>query len=107
VLVEHARSGREALERLEAPSFDILLLDLHMPDLDGFQVIARIRELELTTGARLPVVASTARSRSEDRRRCLAAGMDHFLSKPIDSEALWRILDSVGEGSCSRARTES
>ncbi len=95
--VELATSGRQTLECLDAGSFDVLLLDLHMPDLDGFQVVARIRERELTTGEHLPVVASTARSRSEDRTRCLAAGMDYFLGKPIDSQALWRILDSVGQ----------
>ena len=106
-LVELATSGLQALQCLEAGSFDVLLLDLHMPDLDGFQVIARIREREQTTGAHLPVVASTARSRSEERTRCLAAGMDHFLGKPIDSEALWRILDSIGEASCSVAATET
>jgi two-component system sensor histidine kinase/response regulator len=106
-LAELAKSGREVLECLAARSFDVLLLDLHMPDLDGFQVIARIREREQTTGARLPVVASTARARSEDRTRCLAAGMDHFLGKPIDSEALWRILDSISETSRSAATTDS
>jgi signal transduction histidine kinase/ActR/RegA family two-component response regulator len=95
--VELAATGVQALERLEARSFDVLLLDLHMPDLDGFQVIARIRERELATGTHLSVVASTARSRGEDRTRCLAAGMDHFLGKPINSSALWRILDSIGE----------
>jgi signal transduction histidine kinase/ActR/RegA family two-component response regulator len=102
--VELARSGRQALECLEGQNFDVLLLDLHMPELDGFQVVARIRERELTTGAHLPVVASTARSRSEDRARCLAAGMDYFLGKPLDSEALWRILDNVGR---AVATTES
>ncbi|HXK20475.1 MAG TPA: ATP-binding protein, partial [Polyangiaceae bacterium] len=105
--VELATSGLEALACLQARTFDVLLLDLHMPDLDGFQVIARIRERELTTGAHLPVVASTARSRSEDRTRCLAAGMDHFLGKPINSETLWQILDDIGEASRPATTTES
>jgi CheY-like chemotaxis protein len=57
--------------------------------------------------ALLGKVIFTARSRSEDRARCLAAGMDHFLGKPINSGALWRILDSIGEASCSVGTTES
>jgi CheY-like chemotaxis protein len=62
---------------------DLLLLDVHMPELDGFQVVQALRERELTTGRHLPIIALTARSRSEDRERCLAAGMDDFLTKPV------------------------
>src|SRR5262249_49181336 len=65
------------------PDFDLLLLDVHMPELDGFQVIQAIRERERASGGHLPVIALTARSRKEDRERCLAAGMDDFLAKPI------------------------
>jgi CheY-like chemotaxis protein len=72
---------------------DLLLLDIHMPELDGFQVIKAIREREQEAGGHLPVVALTARSRSEDRERCLAAGMDDFLSKPIQADALWNAID--------------
>jgi CheY-like chemotaxis protein len=82
-------SGHDALARIEHEHFDILLLDLHMPGLDGFEVIHRIRERELGTGQHLPVIALTARSRKEDRDRCFAAGMDAFLGKPIQSKALW------------------
>src|SRR5262249_56840674 len=60
-------------------AFDLLLLDLQMPELDGFQVVGAIREREQATGAHLPVIALTARSRNEDRQRCLAAGMDDYL----------------------------
>jgi CheY-like chemotaxis protein len=74
-----AVNGREALALLEREPFDLLLLDIHMPELDGFQVVGEIRERERTTGGHLPVIALTARSRKEDRERCLRAGMDEYL----------------------------
>ena len=76
-------------------AFDLLLLDVHMPELDGFQVVRAIRERERTAGGHLPVIALTARSRKEDRERCLAAGMDDFLAKPIRAADLWAAIDRV------------
>ena len=72
-----------------------MLLDVHMPELDGFQVVQAIREREQKTTDHLPVIALTARSRKEDRERCLAAGMDEFLTKPIRSADLWAAIDHV------------
>jgi CheY-like chemotaxis protein len=66
-----------------------------MPELDGFQVVQAIRESERTEGGHLPVIALTARSRTEDRERCLAAGMDDFLAKPIPAADLWVAIDRV------------
>ncbi|RKH33664.1 response regulator [Corallococcus praedator] len=93
--VHSATSGFEALKRLEADAYDLLLLDLHMPELDGFEVIRSIRQREQSTGAHLPVVAVTARSRRQDRERCLAAGMDDFLTKPIIANDLWAVLERL------------
>jgi two-component system, sensor histidine kinase and response regulator len=93
--VELARTGREALQKLETRRYDLLLLDVHMPELDGFQAIASIRRREREKGGHLPVIAVTARSRKEDRERCLAAGMDEFLVKPIDSAELWSAIERV------------
>jgi PAS domain S-box-containing protein len=93
--VRLASNGREALEQAEGGPFDLLLLDVHMPELDGFQVVQAIRERELSTGEHLPIVALTARARKEDRERCLAAGMDDFLAKPIQAADLWAALDRV------------
>src|SRR5258708_3395711 len=81
--VRLASNGREALTLAEQGDFDLLLLDVHMPELDGFQVLQAVRDRELTAGGRLPIIALTARSRKEDRERCLAAGMDDFQTKPI------------------------
>jgi CheY-like chemotaxis protein len=66
-----------------------------MPELDGFEVARAVREHEQTTAAHLPVVALTARSRKEDRERCLAAGMDDFLTKPVRPADLWPAIDRV------------
>jgi CheY-like chemotaxis protein len=66
-----------------------------MPELDGFQVVQAVRERELTTGGHLPIIALTARSRKEDRERCLAAGMDDFQTKPIRPADLLAAIDWV------------
>src|SRR5207247_3282852 len=87
--VRLATNGREALALAEPGAFDLMLLDVHMPELDGFQVIQAVRARERAAGGHLPVIALTARARDEDRARCLAAGMDEFLAKPIQAAGLW------------------
>jgi PAS domain S-box-containing protein len=88
-------NGREALALLEGEPFDLLLLDIHMPELDGFGVVGAIRQRERTAGGHLPVIALTARSRKEDRERCLRAGMDECLTKPFTAADLWAAVDRV------------
>jgi PAS domain S-box-containing protein len=94
-----ARDGRTALDlALDlAPdgACDLMLLDLHMPGLDGFQVARAIREDEQGTNRHLPIIALTARSSAHDRERCIAAGMDEFLSKPIEAAALWAVIERL------------
>jgi two-component system, sensor histidine kinase and response regulator len=89
---EVAANGSEALEALRAAHFDAVLMDCHMPVMDGFAATRRIRESERGR-ARLPVVALTASATVSDRERCLSAGMDDYLAKPIDAEALAAVLD--------------
>ena len=96
--VRLATNGREALALAGEGGFDLLLLDVHMPELDGFQVVQAIRERERSAGGHLPVIALTARSRQEDRERCLAAGMDDFLTKPIGPAELFAAIDRVLAG---------
>src|SRR5262249_22666496 len=90
-----AVNGREALALLEREPFDLLLLDIHMPELDGFQVVGEIRERERTAGGHLPVIALTARSRKEDRERCLRAGLDEDLAQPFTPADPWAALDPL------------
>src|SRR5262245_23023798 len=93
--VRLASDGREALAQAKDGGFDVLFLDIHMPELDGFLVVEAIRRHEQTAGGHLPVVALTARARKEDREQCLAAGMDDFLAKPIHAASLWAAIDRV------------
>jgi CheY-like chemotaxis protein len=93
--VRLATNGRAALALAETSAFDLLLLDVNMPELDGIQVVQAIRERERFLGGHMPVVALTARSRKEDRERCLAAGMDDFLAKPIHAADLWAAIDRL------------
>jgi CheY-like chemotaxis protein/HPt (histidine-containing phosphotransfer) domain-containing protein len=93
--VRLASNGPEALALAQGGGFDVLLLDIHMPGLDGFRVVGAIRERERAAGGHLPVIALTARSRKEDRERCLAAGMDDFLTKPVSSAALFAAIDRL------------
>src|SRR5262249_5471098 len=90
---QFARHGRAALELAQQDRCDGLLLALHMPELDGFEAARAIRERELGTDRHLRIIALTARSSARDRERCLAAGMDDFLAKPIDAGALWAAME--------------
>ena len=86
--IEIAENGRQALERLGRQDFDVVLMDVQMPEMDGFQATAAIRKLDDPKKARLPIIAMTAHALKGDRERCLAAGMNCYLSKPIKKEDL-------------------
>ena len=88
----HAGTGLEAVKALQADRFDLIFMDVQMPEMDGFEATRRIRDLEKGTSRRTPIVAMTAHAMSGDRDRCLAAGMDDYISKPLEKEALLEIL---------------
>ncbi len=88
-----AQNGREALEALEKRSFDIVLMDGQMPDMDGFEATKRIREKEQESGLHLPIIALTAHAMQGDKERCLAAGMDGYVSKPVKVEELFSVIE--------------
>jgi signal transduction histidine kinase/ActR/RegA family two-component response regulator len=92
-----ANNGREALARVGQESFDLVLMDLQMPEMDGLEAARIIREKEKTTGAHLPIVAMTADTLPGDRERCLSAGMDNYISKPLRIEELLQVLTAVLE----------
>jgi signal transduction histidine kinase/CheY-like chemotaxis protein/HPt (histidine-containing phosphotransfer) domain-containing protein len=87
-----AGNGKEALAALERQSFDSVLMDVQMPEMDGFEATARIREREKAIGGHIPIIALTAHAIKGDQERCLEAGMDGYVAKPIDSEELARAI---------------
>jgi PAS domain S-box-containing protein len=94
--VEMATGGREALQELETPGrFDVVLMDVRMPDVSGLEAAEAIREKEKATGAHIPIIALTAYAMKEDRERCLKAGMDDYVSKPVRAEELLATLEKV------------
>ena len=90
-----ANNGREALEWLERENFDVALLDVQMPEVDGFETAAEIRRREQATRRHLPILAMTAYAMQGDRERCLAAGMDGYIAKPIQPRKLFEALDEL------------
>ena len=93
-----ANNGRDALSLLETANWngiDVILMDIQMPEMDGIQAPAAIREHEKVTGSHLPIVAITAHVMANDRQKCLEAGMDEYVSKPLDPKTLFAVVDKV------------
>jgi CheY-like chemotaxis protein len=90
-----AGNGREALEVLARESFDVILMDVQMPEMDGLEATAAIRADEARTRRHLPIIAMTAHAMKGDRERCLAAGMDAYVAKPIQPKELYEAIDQV------------
>ena len=86
--IEIASNGREVLTALGEQQFDLILMDVQMPEVDGFEATAAIREEEKVTGAHIPIIAMTAHAMKGDRERCLEAGMDGYIPKPGRAEEL-------------------
>jgi CheY-like chemotaxis protein len=93
-----ARNGREALAALGREAFDVVLMDVHMPEMDGLDATAAIRASDDPRIRDLPIVALTADAMQEDRERCLEAGMDDYLAKPLKAAEFQRVLDGVSKG---------
>jgi len=93
--VHTAENGLEALRALETGAFDVVLMDIQMPEMDGLQTAMAIREMERASGAHLPIVAMTAHALKGDREICLAAGMDAYITKPIMPKELFATLQDV------------
>jgi PAS domain S-box-containing protein len=94
-----AGDGREAVEQFEREPFDVVLMDIQMPEMSGLEATAAIRQRERARGGHVPIVAMTAHAMAGDRERCLAAGMDGYVSKPIRADELFATMDRLaGEG---------
>jgi signal transduction histidine kinase/CheY-like chemotaxis protein len=89
-----AGNGKQALAAFEKQVFDVVLMDIQMPEMDGFEATSAIREREKSTGKHIPIVAMTAHAMKGDKERCLASGMDDYLAKPIRGKDLFEIIEA-------------
>jgi len=90
-----AADGHQALAALDKEPFDLVFMDVQMPGMDGFEVTKALREKEKTTGNHLRIVAMTAHAMKGDRERCLAAGMDGYIAKPVQVKELIDAVEGV------------
>ena len=93
--VTHVVNGRKALDALAANAFDIILMDVQMPEMDGMEATAQIRRSEGSTGRHIPIVAFTAHAMAEDRKRFLDVGVDGYLTKPFSPDQLHAVIESL------------
>ena len=90
-----AKNGKEAVIASGKETFDLILMDIQMPEMDGFEATKRIREIENETGKHVPIAAMTAHTMKGDKERCLEAGMDTYISKPIQTEELYNVIETL------------
>jgi len=94
-IVTTVDNGQEAVNKTLQEHFDLVLMDAYMPVLDGLEATAAIRDHEKNTGRRLPIIALTARAMQEDRKKCIDAGMDGYIAKPIDRKKMFEEIATV------------
>jgi len=91
--VDAVENGQQVLEKLKTEEYNAILMDVQMPVMDGFETTHRIRELETEKGGHIPIIAMTAHAMKGDRERCIETGMDDYLSKPLQPQALFTVID--------------
>ncbi|MBY0230166.1 MAG: response regulator, partial [Gemmataceae bacterium] len=92
-------NGREAVAALQAEPFDVVLMDVQMPEMDGLEATRLVRERERGSGDRVPIIALTAHAMKGDREHCLSVGMDGYLSKPLQPGELFDLVERLAAGS--------
>ena len=92
ILVEN---GKQAVEAFDPDTMDVILMDVQMPEMDGFEATREIRKLEAQSGGRIPIIAMTAYATEGDRERCMEAGMDRYVSKPISAAKLFKAIEAL------------
>jgi CheY-like chemotaxis protein len=97
--VSIAVDGKQAIAATQNAEFDLILMDIQMPEMDGFEATAEIRKREKLTGRRTPIIALTAHALKDDRERCLSAGMDAYVTKPICPVELFQVIQTVLQSS--------
>jgi CheY-like chemotaxis protein len=100
-----ANNGREAVAATQSRDFDLVLMDVQMPEMDGLEATASIRHLESHTGKHVPIIAMTAHAMQGDRERCLERGMDGYISKPITADQLYEVIEKVAFPPAEAPRT--
>ena len=100
-----ASNGKKAVELWQREPFDVILMDMQMPEMNGYAATAAIRREEQGTDRRIPIIAMTAEAMKGDREHCLDAGMDDYISKPFDPDALYQVVAAVPAQACVAAGT--
>jgi PAS domain S-box-containing protein len=98
-------NGKEAVEKYEEGDFDLVLMDVQMPEVDGFEATQRIRKIEKQKGGHIPIVAMTAHAMKGDREKCLEAGMDEYVPKPIKTQELYNVIENMALKSIDQHKT--
>lgn len=94
--IDVANNGLEAVEKVKDKKYDLVLMDLMMPVMDGFEATKAIRELDVSKHSHTPIIGLTANTFDADREKCMAIGMDEYMAKPFDIEVFNAILDQLG-----------
>jgi PAS domain S-box-containing protein len=100
-----ASTGKQAVSAHETQAFDVVLMDIQMPEMDGFEATAAIRQKEKAMGKHIPIIALTAHAMKGDRERCLAGGMDGYVSKPVQAEELIQAVEGLDDNSHAARKT--
>ena len=102
-VVTVASNGKQALETWKTKNFDLVFMDVQMPEMDGFEATVEIRKMERATGRHVPIIAMTAHAMQGDRDRCLSVGMDYYISKPVSRDELIKTMQSAMQGQIQAA----